>query len=177
MCYRIPDPFHGFIKWIRILPNEGDPGGSTTLFLSFEWKRFKNLIFVNWLTGWLVAENFSRFSVIKYNLIMYWLGPLWSCCGLEGAHREDWREDWRKSFNRSPDQEDLPRRGRRTDKRNSSHSKYGLLINGLDVNTYAWVMISWRIQGSLIKVGFGGYQEHLFLFINNFKVIVSVKSR
>ena len=129
------------------------------------------------LTYWLACRRKFRFSVIKYNLIMYRLGPLWSCCGLEGAHREDWREDWRESFNRSPDQEDLPRRGRRTDKRNSSHSKYGLLINGLDVNTYAWVMISWRIQGSLIKVGFGGYQEHLFLFINNFKVIVSVKSR
>ena len=24
----IPDPFHGFMKWIRILLNEVDPGGS-----------------------------------------------------------------------------------------------------------------------------------------------------
>jgi len=31
----IPDPFHEFIKWIRILPNDADPtwSGSTTLIL------------------------------------------------------------------------------------------------------------------------------------------------
>ena len=29
MCY--PDPFHAFMKWIRDLPNEVDPSGSTTL--------------------------------------------------------------------------------------------------------------------------------------------------
>ena len=33
--YGLPDPFHGFMKWIRILSNAVDLGGSTTLLKSF----------------------------------------------------------------------------------------------------------------------------------------------
>ena len=38
----IPDPFHGFMKWIRIRPNDTDPAGSGS-GSTLHWKELREI--------------------------------------------------------------------------------------------------------------------------------------